>query len=72
MRLNAGVPELAYTDGAQVVNMSIGAALVTFPEYPTSVAADNLVGRGVVVVTSIGTAATRASSPRAPPASGTE
>jgi subtilisin family serine protease len=46
--------ERAYTDGAQVVNMSIGAALVNFPEYPTSVASDNLVDRGVVVVTSIG------------------
>jgi minor extracellular serine protease Vpr len=46
--------ERAYSDGAQVVNMSIGAALVNFPDYPTSVAADNLVDRGVVVVTSIG------------------
>jgi len=46
--------ERAYADGAQVVNMSIGAALVNFPDYPTSVAADNLVSRGVVVVTSIG------------------
>ena len=46
--------ERAYADGAQVVNMSIGAALVTFPEYPTAVAADTLVDRGVVVVTSIG------------------
>jgi minor extracellular serine protease Vpr len=46
--------ERAYSDGAQVVNMSIGAALVNFPDYPTSVAADNLVDRGIVVVTSIG------------------
>jgi subtilisin family serine protease len=46
--------ERAYSDGAQVVNMSIGAALVNFPDYPTSVASDNLVDRGVVVVTSIG------------------
>jgi minor extracellular serine protease Vpr len=46
--------ERALNDGAQVVNMSIGAAFQTWPEYPTAEAADRLVKRGVVVVTSYG------------------
>jgi minor extracellular serine protease Vpr len=46
--------EMAFDDGAQVLNMSIGAALANFPNYPTAVAADNLADRGVVVVASIG------------------
>lgn len=46
--------ERAYADGMDVVNMSIGAAFQTWPQYPTAVAADALVARGVVVVTSIG------------------
>jgi len=46
--------ERALNDGAQIVNMSIGAAFQTWPEYPTAAAADRLVKRGVVVVTSYG------------------
>ena len=46
--------ERAFADGAQVLNMSIGAALFNFPNYPTAQAADALADRGVVVVASIG------------------
>lgn len=46
--------EKALGDGAQVVNMSIGAAFQTWPQYPTAQASDRLVNKGVVVVTSIG------------------
>jgi len=46
--------ERAYKDGMNVVNMSIGAAYMTWPQYPTAVAADNLMARDVVVVCSIG------------------
>ena len=46
--------ELALADHANVVNMSIGAAFNNWPQYPTAVAADNLVDAGVTVVTSIG------------------
>jgi minor extracellular serine protease Vpr len=46
--------ELALDDDADVLNMSIGAAFNNWPEYPTAVAADNLVDAGVVVVTSAG------------------
>lgn len=45
--------ERAHDDGMQVVNMSIGSAY-EWPEYPTARGADRLVGRGVVVVCSIG------------------
>jgi minor extracellular serine protease Vpr len=50
----AAAMERAADDGVQVVNMSIGSAFSNFPEYPTAVAADNLVAKGVVVVASIG------------------
>ncbi len=46
--------ERALADGMQVLNMSIGSAFMTWPQYPTAVAADALVDAGVVVVTSIG------------------
>jgi minor extracellular serine protease Vpr len=46
--------ELALTDHADVLNMSIGAAFTNWPQYPTAVAADNLVDAGVTVVASIG------------------
>ena len=46
--------ERALADGMDVVNMSIGAAFQTWPEYPTAMAADALVDAGVVVVASIG------------------
>ncbi len=45
--------ERAYADGMDVVNMSIGSGH-QWPQYPTAVAADSLVERGVVVVASIG------------------
>ena len=46
--------ELALADHADVLNMSIGAAFTNWPQYPTAVAADNLVAAGVTVVASIG------------------
>jgi subtilisin family serine protease len=46
--------ERALADGMQILNMSIGSAFMTWPQYPTAVAADALVDAGVVVVTSIG------------------
>ena len=46
--------ELALADHADVLNMSIGAAFTNWPQYPTAVAADNLVDAGVTVVSSIG------------------
>lgn len=45
--------EMALNDGMQVINMSIGSAY-QWPEYPTARGADRLVGRGIVVVCSIG------------------
>jgi subtilisin family serine protease len=45
--------ERALHDGMDVVNMSIGSAF-TWPQYPTALAANRLVKKGVVVVASIG------------------
>jgi minor extracellular serine protease Vpr len=45
--------EMALADGMQVLNMSIGSAF-QWPQYPTAVASDNLVNKGMVVVASIG------------------
>ncbi|MFC6592240.1 S8 family serine peptidase [Deinococcus lacus] len=45
--------ERAYTDGMQVVNMSIGSSY-QWSEYPTSKATDRLVKRGVFVTVSAG------------------
>lgn len=45
--------ERALADGMQIVNMSLGAAF-QWPQFPTAVAANNLVRAGVVVVASIG------------------
>ncbi|HYF94236.1 MAG TPA: S8 family serine peptidase [Symbiobacteriaceae bacterium] len=45
--------EQAVKDGMHVVNMSIGSAF-QWPQYPTAVAANRLVKKGVVVVASIG------------------
>jgi subtilisin family serine protease len=50
--------ERAKQDGVDVVNMSIGSAFWGWKQYPTSVAADNLVTSGVVVVTSGGNSGT--------------
>lgn len=46
--------ERALDDGMQVLNMSIGSAFQTWPEYPTAKAATRLVNKGVAVVASIG------------------
>lgn len=46
--------EASFDDGMDVVNMSIGSAFMTWPQYPTSVAGDALSDAGVVVVASIG------------------
>jgi minor extracellular serine protease Vpr len=45
--------ERALADGMHVLNMSIGAAF-QWPQYPTAQAADRLVNKGMVVVTSAG------------------
>jgi subtilisin family serine protease len=50
----AAAMEQAAEDHVNVLNMSIGAALNNFPNYPTAQAADNLVDQGITVVASIG------------------
>lgn len=45
--------ERALADGMQVLNMSIGSAY-QWPQYPTAMAANRLVNKGMVVVASIG------------------
>lgn len=45
--------ERSLADGMDVLNMSIGSAF-QWPQYPTAVAASNLVDKGMVVVASIG------------------
>lgn len=45
--------EMALEDNMDILNMSIGAAF-QWPQYPTAVAASNLVDQGMVVVASIG------------------
>jgi minor extracellular serine protease Vpr len=50
----AAAMERAADDNVDVLNMSIGSALNNFPNYPTAVAADNLVDTGTTVVASIG------------------
>ncbi len=45
--------ERALADGMHVLNMSIGSSY-QWPQYPTAQAADRLVNKGMVVVTSIG------------------
>jgi minor extracellular serine protease Vpr len=44
----------ALADRMHILNMSIGSAFMTWPQYPTAAAADRLVNRGMVVVASIG------------------
>lgn len=50
--------ERALSDGMDVLNMSIGASFNSWPEYPSAVAASNLVDAGVVVAASIGNSGT--------------
>lgn len=45
--------ERAYADGADILNISIGAPY-QWPDYPTAQAADRLVERGIIVVASAG------------------
>ncbi|MGC5616987.1 S8 family serine peptidase [Georgenia sp. Z1491] len=51
--MNAAM-ELAYADGADVLNMSIGSAFAGWNDYPTSVIASRLHDLGMVVTASIG------------------
>jgi len=46
--------ERALADDMDVLNMSIGSAFNTWPQYPTAAASDRLVNKGVSVVASIG------------------
>ena len=46
--------ERALADDMDVLNMSIGSAFMTWPQYPTAAASDRLVNMGMVVVASIG------------------
>jgi minor extracellular serine protease Vpr len=46
--------ERAYADGMDVLNMSIGSAFMTWPQYPTAAASDRMVEQRMVVVASIG------------------
>ena len=46
--------ERALADGMDVLNMSIVSGFQNWPQYPTAVAADNLVNAGMVVVAAIG------------------
>jgi minor extracellular serine protease Vpr len=46
--------EAALADDMHVLNMSIGSAFMTWPQYPTAAASDRLVNKGMVVVASIG------------------
>ncbi|MDO5286783.1 MAG: S8 family serine peptidase [Actinomycetia bacterium] len=44
----------ALADGMDIVNMSLGARYMSWPSYPTAVAADTMTEAGVIMVTSIG------------------
>jgi minor extracellular serine protease Vpr len=46
--------ERALADHMDILNMSIGSAFMTWPQYPTAAGADRLVRSGMVVVASIG------------------
>jgi subtilisin family serine protease len=46
--------ERALADGADVVNMSLGASYMTWPDYPTAQMSDVLVDEGVTMVISAG------------------
>ena len=56
--------ELAYADGMQIINQSLGAAR-QWPQYPTAQASSRLVNKGVVMVASIGNNGPGGSSPDA-------
>jgi subtilisin family serine protease len=46
--------EAALADDMDILNMSIGSAFMTWPQYPTAAGSDRLVQKGVIVVASIG------------------
>ncbi|WP_269762044.1 S8 family serine peptidase [Ornithinimicrobium cryptoxanthini] len=46
--------ELAYEDGMDVVNMSLGIGWSSWKQYPSAQASDSMVDAGIVVVNSIG------------------
>ena len=46
--------ERILADKMDVLNMSIGSAFQTWPEYPTAAASDRLVNKGISVIASIG------------------
>lgn len=50
--------EQARADGADVVNMSLGASFMTWQDYPTAQLADSLVASGTTVVISAGNSGT--------------
>lgn len=56
--------EMAYADGMQIINQSLGAAR-QWPQYPTAQASTRLVDKGVVMVASIGNNGPGGSSPDA-------
>ena len=63
--------ERALADGSDILNMWIGSAFQTWPQYPTAVGADLLVANGMIVITSMATAARTARTRPAHPASAT-
>jgi minor extracellular serine protease Vpr len=46
--------ERAYSDGMQIISMSLGDSFESWPQYPTADAASRLVNHGVVVVAAAG------------------
>ncbi|MEL4358265.1 MULTISPECIES: S8 family serine peptidase [unclassified Luteococcus] len=46
--------ERAEADGMDVVNMSLGADMMTWPDYPTATASDAMARRGTIMVASAG------------------
>ncbi|MGH2446838.1 MAG: S8 family serine peptidase [Candidatus Limnocylindria bacterium] len=65
----AAAMELALADGMDVLNMSIGSSF-EWPQYPTAIAANSLVDRGMIVVASIGNAGANGLFSTGPPGNG--
>ncbi len=64
--------EQARSDGMDVVNMSLGASFQSWPQYPTSTAADRLVDDGIIVVASAGNSGTDGTQAVGGPSSGSK
>lgn len=64
--------ERTRVDGMDVVNMSLGAAFQSWPQYPTSMASDRLVKDGIVVVASAGNSGTDGTQAVGGPSSGSD